>query len=520
MKFSQNEYGWDVEQTVPFLAFRALRRRAVEKVGEAAVLDLSQGEPGYGFSPSVRGRQFYAFLMFWDTVINQNPTDTRFGTATAESAGDVRARMKQAAQDFFAPQTAQQLVADIDTFLDTLKAVTKQQGHPKTDFDIVFDLHKFSISAGGRYPNSWGEMLVRMAFAEARTQELGFRISFEDLTMIAGASQGVSAFFKGFGEEGIGFLRPGDGVLMLSPVYAPYTHFVEDRQLRLHSVSVDPLTGAADDASLQQALESPERIKAIVLITPNNPTGFPVPPATLQKLGEIAEKHNAIVLSDEVYAEFFPGAGGALSVPALRRRTIRLNAISKIERSTGVRLGDAVILPEAKDFLTKEVIEPDCPGFTEQYGDVRWFFFLAKSSGGRTIGVFQHISGVPGPSQILGLCHLLLGREERQQYVHHLGEKVRAFYEELGIPHPGNSYYGLINLGDIESENSAQKPIEQVLTTLAEQGVILMPALRFFSSEDRKQRDLRRFIRVSLPNLSLEDTRRAARTIRQHLTGS
>ena len=91
-----------------------------------------------------------------------------------------------------------------------------------------------------------------------------------------------------------------------------------------------------------------------------------------------------------------------------------------------------------------------------------------KSSGGRTIGVFQHISGVPGPSQILGLCHLILGREERQQYIHHLGEKVRAFYEELGIPHPGNSYYGLINLGDIESENSAQKPIEQVLTTLAE----------------------------------------------------
>ena len=85
-------------------------------------------------------------------------------------------------------------------------------------------------------------------------------------------------------------MRPGDGVLMLSPVYAPYTHFVEDRQLRLHSVSVDPLTGAADDASLQQALESPERIKAIVLITPNNPTGFPVPPATLQKTGRNCRK--------------------------------------------------------------------------------------------------------------------------------------------------------------------------------------------------------------------------------------
>ncbi len=84
MKFLDNDWGWDVTQTPPFLAFRSLRRKASDVHGEAKVLDLSQGEPGYGFAPSTRSRRFFSYLMMVDTELNNNQTDMHFGEKTEE----------------------------------------------------------------------------------------------------------------------------------------------------------------------------------------------------------------------------------------------------------------------------------------------------------------------------------------------------------------------------------------------------------------------------------------------------
>jgi len=405
----------------------------------------------------------------------------------------------------------------LEDFLVEMEKITKNQNLPKTRFEILFDIFKYSIVSGGRYPNSWGEMILRMAIAEERAKEFGFPVSFEDIVVISGASQGVGAFFKGFGEEGCGFLKRGDTVLMVSPVYAPYTQFVESRGLKLVNISVDPETGVLDMESFEKAKNNSERIKSIILIDPNNPTGFPMQKEILERISEIAEKNNSLILTDEVYAEFFSGNTSIVQIPEARKRTIRLNALSKIERGTGIRVGDIYIAPEAREFITANIIEPDCPGFTEKYNDVRWFLFLAKSAGGSTIGVFQHISGVPGPSQILALTHIVLGKKERAEYVSKLQEKVANFYTHIGVPHHGNGYYGIVDLRKIEGAETAKKPMEQVLTEIAEKGVILMPAYKFFSEADRATDDRRRYFRASLPNLSIANTARAAKIIREHV---
>lgn len=517
MKYVDNEWGWDVEKTVPFLAFRALRRKAIEEKGEANVLDLSQGEPGYGFAPNTRSRRFFSFLILIDTHLNNNQTKAHLGGETEESLPDLEKTIKKIAHETYTEAIAAELVKDLDMFITKLVEITKKQKHPMNRFEVLFEIFKYSIVSGGRYPTSWGELIVRMVVAEERTKEFGFPVSFEDITIINGASHGVGAFFKGFGEEGIGFLGQGDTVLMLSPVYAPYTHFIEDRGLKLVNISVDPESGKMDEESFRKALENQDRIKAIIMIDPNNPTGFPFGKETLEKIAAIAEKHNSIILSDEVYAEFFANKTSIVNIESARKRTIRLNAISKIERGTGVRMGDIYLAPEADKFIAEEILEKDCPGFIEKYQGTKWFLFLAKSVGGKTIGVFQHISGTPTPSQILGLCHIVLGGEERKNYVDTLAKKVTTFYEALGIPHPGNGYYGLIDLKKLEGPKTAEKPIEEVLSEIARKGVVLMPAYKFFSEEDRAKGGKKRMIRVSLPNLSVENTKRAAEIVKEHI---
>jgi aspartate/methionine/tyrosine aminotransferase len=518
MKFLDNDWEWDVRKTPPFLAFRTLRRRAANIHGEANVLDISQGEPGYGFAPSARSRRFFSYLLIIDTVLNNNQTDDHFGRRTEEDFPEIEKKVQDIAREYYSPDKAEELIEDMEEFLSRLEEITTRQGHPKNRFEILFDIFKFSIVSGGRYPNSWGELLVRMAIAEERSEEFGFPVSFEDIITVNGASHGVGMFFKGLGEEGIGFLKEGDTVLMVSPVYAPYTQLIEDRGLKLVNISIDAQTGILDEKSFQLASSHNERIKAIILIDPNNPTGFPLDKGTLEKITDIAEKNNSIILSDEVYSQFFSEKESIVSIEEAKKRTIRLNALSKIERSTGVRLGDVYLAPEAKEFITHEILEPECPGFTEKYSDIRWFLFLSKSVGGGTIGVFQHISGTPGPSQILGLCHILLGKKERKEYVEKLHEKVNVFYEALGLPQPKNNYYGIVDIRTLEGPETAKKSIEQILTEIAEKGVIVMPAYKFFSEADREKDDRTKFIRASLPNLSTEDTKKAGKIIREHIS--
>ena len=70
-KLTDNQWGFDLDTDNPFMIFRYLREIAIEKVGIQNVMDLSRGDPGNGFSPNVRSRKFYSYLVFLDTVSTQ-----------------------------------------------------------------------------------------------------------------------------------------------------------------------------------------------------------------------------------------------------------------------------------------------------------------------------------------------------------------------------------------------------------------------------------------------------------------
>ncbi len=513
-KYADNQWGFDVHTTVPFLAFRALREIAVENVGEANVLDLSQGEPGYGFAPTVRSRELYAFLLLLDTEFNNNVTNIHFAEYSRESLPHILSSIQRVAQENYTSKKAKGILRSFDIFLDELEKISQNQNLGFGRFEILYDIFKFSIPSGGRYPNPWGEPVVRAAVAEEYVDMLKLPVNSEDLMLLSGASHGIGSVFKGLGEEGIGYLQSGDTVVMTSPVYAPYNNLLEERGINILSLSVDPMTGAVFQKSLETLQSFSGRIKAMVLINPNNPTGFPYGRDLLQVITDLAEKHNALIISDEVYLQFFDDAQSIFSIPEAQKRTIHISSLSKIERATGVRFGAFCILPEGREYISQKILKNHLQNYR---GDIVWLLYLAKSPGGKNIGVFQHITGIPGPSQILGLCHLILGKEERMQYVQDVQKKVQIFYETLGLKFKGNSYYGMFDMTELENDEKNKLPVEQKFGEIAERGVVLMPANLFFSQSDRDEKNRTSVVRVSLPNLSFENTKKAAEIIKNYL---
>ncbi len=496
------------------MAFRILRDISRDTVGEANVLDLSQGEPGYGFSPSKKGRQLFAFLMILDTTFNDHFTDQKlFAYRTENEIEEIDQIIKSTAKENFSTNKADEILEQFELFITELQKACKNQDLPHNRFEVLYQIFKYSNLAGGRYPEPFGQPLLQAVMAEEHSQTLNKKVKYHELTPVLGASHGIGTVFKGLGTEGIKFLHAGDYVVMTSPVYAPYNLMFQQRGINVLSLEVNPETGQFDKEQLEKLKNYKERIKSIVLIDPNNPTGFGGDENFLQAISELAETHNSLIVTDEVYLGFFREKQSLLHLPEAARRTIRIDSLSKIERSTGLRVGDIYISDEANKFITKEILG----GYIGDYKDIQDLMHLAKSPSGKNIGLFQHITGIPGPSAGLALCHLLLGRQEREATTDMVIKKMEVFYKTLGLDYKNNLYYGMFNLRDIENSDWKDKSVQEKLKAVAEKGVVLMPAHLFFAESDRENHDRTHFVRVSLPNLSLENTQKAAEIIRDTL---
>jgi aspartate/methionine/tyrosine aminotransferase len=506
------KYSFDVNKTIPFLSFRALRSIAERSVGESNILDLSQGEPGYGFSPNVRSRRFLALLSILDIAFNNHNKETLFFTRKEYEIDEIEKIVDKTINENFSLNIIEILKNDWDFFIKSLEKICESQNLNLNRFDIYYELFKYSNLMGGRYPQPSGHILLKATMAEEYSKSLNINVKAHELISVMGASHGIGSVFKALGDEGINFLSEGDTVVMTSPVYSPYNAIFTERKINVISLPVDPETGTISDKDTKKIIKNKERIKAFILISPNNPTGFTSNKKLLSAITEIIESHNSLLISDEVYYRFFDNAKSICSCDKASRRLIRIDSLSKIERATGVRSGDIYISDRANEFITHEILPSYIP---KKWENIRHLLNLAISPGGKNIGLFNHITGIPGPSVAISLAHVILGKEERSKYIELLKQKVDIFYKTLGIPFNGNGYYGMINLSKLESKESLSTPIEIVLEHIAEKGVVLMPANLFFSESDRNISDKSRIIRVSLPNLSFENTKKAAQIIKE-----
>lgn len=135
-------------------------------------------------------------------------------------------------------------------------------------------------------------------------------------------------------------VRPGDEVLIPSPSYVSYAPNAAITGGVAVAVETSAKNGFALTPELLEKAITP-RSKALILPYPNNPTGAIMTRAQLEKIAEVAERHDLFVISDEIYAELTYGQKHAsfAVIPGMKKRTILINGFSKAFAMTGWRLG-------------------------------------------------------------------------------------------------------------------------------------------------------------------------------------
>lgn len=130
-------------------------------------------------------------------------------------------------------------------------------------------------------------------------------------------------------------LDPGDEIIVMDPYYPPYTYLASS--IGAHVVTVQTHVDFQPDIPLIEA-NITQRTKAIVINSPNNPTGAVYPLKTLEKIAELASKHNILIISDEIY-EHFVYVGKHQSIGSFYPNTVTMNGFSKEFAMTGWRIG-------------------------------------------------------------------------------------------------------------------------------------------------------------------------------------
>ncbi|MDB5057575.1 MAG: pyridoxal phosphate-dependent aminotransferase [Chloroflexi bacterium] len=134
---------------------------------------------------------------------------------------------------------------------------------------------------------------------------------------------------------------PGDEVLLAVPVYTAY-----DSNIRLAGgVPVAIPTREEEDFALSpEAIEAhiTPRSKILAIVSPNNPTATIIPGETLERIAAVAQRHNLVVVADELYEKVIYDGFKHVSIatfPGMRERTIIINGFSKAYSMTGFRVG-------------------------------------------------------------------------------------------------------------------------------------------------------------------------------------
>ena len=142
-------------------------------------------------------------------------------------------------------------------------------------------------------------------------------------------------------------LDPGDEVIIHAPYFTPYFQQIE----LAGGVAVELETVEEEEYQINiEKLEQiiTERTKAIIINTPNNPTGAVFSLDTLNKIADIAIKYDLLIIADEIYGAytFQEDFISMITIPKIRDRLVVINSFSKDYTMTGWRIGNIIASKE------------------------------------------------------------------------------------------------------------------------------------------------------------------------------
>lgn len=271
-----------------------------------------------------------------------------------------------------------------------------------------------------------GTPQLKKAIAERFAADYGLEYKPEEILVSCGAKHSLYNVLQAIVEE-------GDEVLIFAPYWVSYPEMVELAGGVPVIVPSDERKRFVPEPEATEKLIS-SRTKAVMVNSPSNPTGV-LYGAFMEKLAELAEKHDLLVISDEIYDKllfdgnkFTPFA----TLPGMKDRTVTVNGVSKTYAMTGWRIGylacpDVTLVKAATNIQSQSTSNPTS---TAQAGAV------AALSGpqdevDRMVGIFEkrrelmmsEIAKVPGLSAV---------------------RPDGAFYAFVNVSH----YYGKNNIKD------------------------------------------------------------------------
>jgi aspartate/methionine/tyrosine aminotransferase len=241
-------------------------------------------------------------------------------------------------------------------------AVNLSQGFP--DFPAPAEIKRAAQEAiaadTNQYAVTWGAKPLRDAIAEKFQRTQGVAVDPErEITVCCGATEAMIASL-------MAIINPGDEVVVFEPFYENYGPDAILSGARPRFVRLHPPDWTFDPQELAAAFNS--GTKAIILNTPNNPTGKVFTRAELECIRDLCVRWDTFSISDEIYEHMLYDGAEHISIASLdgmRERAITINALSKTYSVTGWRVGWAIAPPEVTgpirkvhDFLTVGAAAP------------------------------------------------------------------------------------------------------------------------------------------------------------------
>jgi len=287
---------------------------------------------------------------------------------------------------------------------------------------------------------------------------VGIDVKHDQILITTGGSEAIMfGFFT--------CLNPGDEVIIPEPFYANYNGFA-----CAAGVNVVPITSKIETGFALPPIDDFEKVitpktKAIIICSPNNPTGYLYSKEEMLALKEVCLKHNLYLFSDEAYREFcYDGEYvSAMHIDGLEQHVVLMDTISKRYSACGARLGA---------FVTKN----------KAVYDAAMKFAQARLS-------------PPGLAQIMGEAAVDLPASyfdaPKAEYLSRRNLLVSRLNKMEGVfcPNPGGAFYAMAKLPIDDSDTFCQWLLESF--SHEGQTVMLAPATGFYGSAGLGKNEVR-----------------------------
>ena len=220
-------------------------------------------------------------------------------------------------------------------FLNLSQAVP---GYPPAEAMQAHIAHLAGRRATSFYTDILGIPPLRTALARRMAGKAG-DVEAGDVAITAGGNQAFCMAMNAIAQ-------PGDNVVIPVPVFFNHQMWLEMMGIEVRLLSTDPALPLPNPAAAGRLID--KRTRAIVLVSPNNPTGAVYPPKLIGALFEMCRTHDIALVMDETYRDFTyrPGAPhGLFERPDWRNTFIQLFSFSKSYSMTGYRVGSVIAHP-------------------------------------------------------------------------------------------------------------------------------------------------------------------------------